>query len=434
MRRDIRDQFDVVVVGGGPAGLAAAAAAAECGLKVALADDNLELGGQIWRAQTQNQGGQAGDWRRTLDLLGVQLLPQTRVFDQLPGKILCAEQGEDLLQLAYEKLILATGARERFLPFPGWTLANVMGAGGLQALVKSGLSVKNKRVVVAGTGPLLVAVAAFLRQNGAQVVVICEQASGVALARFGYGLLRYWQKLGQVGSLARQIIGVRFLTECFVLSAHGREVLEEVVIGVKGRTETIACDYLAVGFHLVPNTELACLLGCQLENGYVAVDEYQQTSKPAVFCAGEPTGIGGLERALLEGKIAGYAVGGRKALAKTFFPARMKLARFTAAIDRAFALRPELRKLTLSDTIVCRCEDVSYQQLEQYDSWRAAKLETRCGMGACQGRICGPITEFLLGWSVDWPRPPIWPVTVEHLGRASEDSQSEHKPSTAGHT
>lgn len=426
MTQDVRGEFDLVIVGGGPAGLAAAATAAECGLRVALADDNVDVGGQVWRAQTKGQVPEAVAWIRRLERAGVQLLRGTRVFDQVGGNTLRAEKHDDLCDLAYGKLVLATGARERFLPFPGWTLPNVMGAGGLQALVKSGLSITEKRVVVAGTGPLLAAVAAFLRQHGAKPVVICEQASRAALTRISVGLLRYPKKFAQALSLGKQVIGVRFVTESTVLSAHGSDVLEEVVISVAGKTETIACDYLATGFHLIPNTELAALLGCQLSNGYVAVDEYQQTSKAGIFCAGEPTGIGGLELALVEGQIAGFAAAGREALAKNFFSARAKLRSFARAMDRAFALGPELRKLTLPDTIVCRCEDVTYQQLEQHGSWRSAKLETRCGMGPCQGRICGPVTEFLLNWSLDSPRPPVWPVSVEHLARNGEDSQPEY--------
>jgi len=426
MTRNHSGEFDLVVVGGGPAGLAAASTAAECGLRVALADDNRDFGGQVWRAHTGSRLPEAAAWVGRMERAGVELLRGTRVFDQLPGNILRAEHEQDLWELSYRRLVLSTGARERFLPFPGWTLPNVMGAGGLQALVKSGLPIKEKRVLIAGTGPLLVAVAAFLHQHGARVLAICEQAARTTLARFSIGLLCYPTKLAQALSLWKEIIGVRFLTESAVRSAHGSEVLEQAVIAVAGKTETIACDYLAVSFHLVANTELSALLGCQLENGYVAVDQYQQTSKAGIFCAGEPTGIGGLELALIEGQIAGFAAAGREAQAKKLFPRRAKLSRFARALDRAFALREELRNHTLPDTIVCRCEDVTFGQLEKLGSWRAAKLQTRCGMGPCQGRICGPATEFLLNWSLDSPRPPLWPVRVEHLGPYVERSKPEY--------
>ena len=150
---------------------------------------------------------------------------------------------------------------------------------------------------------------------------------------------------------------------------------------------------------LVPNTELAELLGCRIRDGLVQVDDLQQTSVPEVFCAGEPTGVGGLELALVEGQIAGLAAGGHPESAKSLFGARKKLRGFTCALDRAFAPRRELRNLSSPETIVCRCEDVTYSRLAQHRSWRDAKLQTRCGMGPCQGRVCGPATHFLFGWS-----------------------------------
>ena len=152
----------MLVVGAGPAGMAAAARAAECGATVGIVDDNADFGGQIWRGG-ENQD--AARWTASLRDERVTKLFQTRVFDQPEKGMLLAESADDLCELRYQNLILATGARERFLPFPGWTLPNVMGAGGLQAMVKSSLPIRGKRVVVAGTGPLLLAVAAYLRKQ-----------------------------------------------------------------------------------------------------------------------------------------------------------------------------------------------------------------------------------------------------------------------------
>jgi NADPH-dependent 2,4-dienoyl-CoA reductase/sulfur reductase-like enzyme len=147
----------------------------------------------------------------------------------------------------------------------------------------------------------------------------------------------------------------------------------------------------------------------------VQVDEYQQTSVPGVYCAGESTGIGGLELSLVEGEIAGYAAGGRPEAARSRFGARARHARFAAALDRAFALRPELKNLPQDDTLVCRCEDVSFGRVRSCSNWRDAKLQTRCGMGPCQGRVCGGALEFLLGWKLESVRPPLFPARIESL-------------------
>ena len=158
-----------------------------------------------------------------------------------------------------------------------------MGAGGLQAMVKAGLPIRGKRVVVAGTGPLLLAVAAYLRSHAAEIPIICEQASWSKLARFGLTLLTDRQKLAQARQLKRDLAGVPFAANAWPTAVHGQTTVESVTITRNGKSEDIACDYLACGFHLVPNTELAELLGCQVRGGFVHVDDLQQTTCPMYF-------------------------------------------------------------------------------------------------------------------------------------------------------
>jgi D-hydroxyproline dehydrogenase subunit alpha len=411
----LKKQFDVLIVGGGPAGIAAAVCAAECGKRVGVVDDNPQLGGQIWRNGSVDASSPAAEWVEKLRVARVEVLNETHVFHVLNPGVLLAEHADKLYELGYDKLVLATGARERFLPFPGWTLPNVMGAGGLQGMVKSGLPITGKRVLIAGTGPLLLAVAAYLRKHGAEVPLICEQASWSSLLRFGSWLLRQPSKLRQALSLRRDIAGVPLACNSWPVAAQGEKDLEAVVISKNHQRETIACDYLAYSFHLVPNTELASLLGCRLHDGYVQVDHLQRTTVPGVFCAGEPTGIGGVETSLLEGKIAGYAASGHEEKFRTLLQVRNKHRQFASALDRTFELRPELRSLAKSDTIVCRCEDVTYGRLKGEVSWRTAKLHARCGMGPCQGRVCGPATEFLFHWRPESVRPPVFPVRFASL-------------------
>lgn len=421
-------RFDVLVVGGGPAGMAAAVRAAECGVRVGIVDDNAALGGQIWRGGTQERHSPLFTlWSELLGKVQVIQLNGRKVFDRPRAGMLLAEGSDGVCELQYENLIIATGARERFLPFPGWTLPNVMGAGGLQAMVKNGLPIRGKRVVVAGTGPLLLAVAAYLRDHGAEVPLICEQVSWSKLAQFSFSLVSQPEKIFQALKLKTGLSSIRFVVNSWTTAAHGREAVESVTICRNGKSETIACDYLACGFHLVPNNELAVLLGCRLHNGFVQVDEMQETSVPHVFCAGEPTGIGGVELSIVEGEIAGFSAAGRRSEAPKLFGKKHRAQQFARALDRAFRLRPELSGLPSPETLVCRCEDVSYDRLRRHGSWRAAKLQTRCGMGPCQGRICGPACEAFFRWQVDSVRPPIFPARIESLSAA----RSHEEPETA---
>lgn len=400
------NNYDIVVVGAGPAGLAAAKRAAESGASVALLDDNPKPGGQIWRSDP-------AQWKPLLGKL--ELLCGVRVFAIPESGRLALEKFDGDFEIGYRKLILATGARERFLPFPGWTLPNVMGAGGLQALVKSGLPIAGKKVIIAGSGPLLLAVAKYMRSHGAQISLVAEQATDAALFRFTLGLIGYPGKLLQTMQFSSSLLGIRHRTSCWPIAAEGSGKLESVTLYRAGKTWKEPCDYLACGFGLVPNIELPLMLGCRLSATGVFVDENQQTSVPNVYCAGEVTGIGGLDLSLVEGEIAGYSAAGKPELAAALFGARDRHRRFADSLEKAFALRDELKNLPKDDTLVCRCEDVAYGRVRQCSGWRDAKLHTRCGMGPCQGRVCGGAVEFLLGWKSESVRPPVFPARIGSL-------------------
>jgi NADPH-dependent 2,4-dienoyl-CoA reductase/sulfur reductase-like enzyme len=411
-------KYDVVVAGAGPAGLAAACRAAQSGARTAMVDDNPRPGGQIWRASQGTPPASAARWIRLAETHKVEVLAGAHIFGApgAPGeRRLALETLDSDLEIEYGSLVLATGARERFLPFPGWTLPNVMGAGGLQALVKSGMPIQGKTVIVAGSGPLLLAVAHYMRTHGARVRLIAEQTSSAALNRFAMGLIAKPGKLFQAGQLRASLLGVPYRTSTWPIRAEGHDKLECVTLSTRGRLFTEPCDYLACGFGLVPNVELAILMGCRPGNTGVAVDDRQQTTVPGVYAAGEITGIGGLDLSLVEGEIAGYAAAGKPELARRLHGKRQAERRFAAALDRAFTLRPELKQLPQDDTFVCRCEDVTYGRVRQFRGWREAKLQTRCGMGPCQGRICGGAVEFLLGWKAESVRPPVLPVRIGSL-------------------
>ena len=413
------ERFDILVVGAGPAGIAAAVTAVASRKKVGLVDDNPVAGGQIWRAGAA-QPVAALAWFERLAASSVARLQGWRVFDSPSQGVLRAEGNDGCRDLVYNQLVMATGARERFLPFPGWTLPNVMGAGGLDAMVRGGLPIAGKRVVVAGTGPLLLAVAAHLAKKGAKIVAICEQAPLHRFVPFCASLLGEPAKTKQGIEYALSTFGSKIHTGCWPVAANGDEMLQSVTLRRREKQWEVPCDYLACGFHLVPNLELPALMKCRIDNGFVAVDDLRQTSIAGIFCAGEPTGIGGVEMALLEGEIAGLAAAGKVVEAKRMALRRKRGLGFVRALSTVTELDPRLKQLATDKTLVCRCEDVSYGRLREHACWREAKLQTRCGMGPCQGRVCGPATEFLFGWKMDstWStiRPPLYPVLVSSLG------------------
>lgn len=440
-------RFEIVVVGGGPAGLAAAVSAAGPspdrpggpGPRVALVDDNPAAGGQIWRQGTNRPPRQARRWLRRARELGVAFLSPATVVDirrSGPGQSLrlWLDTAEGARQVVARTVVLATGATERFLPFPGWTLPGVTGAGGLQALIKGGLALQDRRIVVAGSGPLLLAVAELARARGARVVGVYEQASATAVLRFARGLWNQPGKALRGLALGARLLGVPVRHGAWPLRAEGQNRLERVVLGSARGEERVECDWLACGFGLVPSVGLARYLGCAVARGRdgsprVLVDPEQRTTVPGVFVAGESTGIGGVELALIEGRIAGHAAAGRTAEARRLFDARQRGRRFARQLEAAYGLRPQLRRLPDADTVVCRCEDVTWSRIRHVPDRRGAKLETRCGMGPCQGRVCGAAQDFLFEprpdfASLDRVRPPFYPVTLEtlaQLGAAEED-------------
>ena len=415
--------FEIAVIGAGPAGLAAACVAGESGRRVVLLDETPWLGGQIWRGQAARPSiAAARSWLERFNRSGATRRSGAAVIAFPAPGVLLAETGSEPVQVKWQRLILATGARELFLPFPGWTLPGIMGPGGLQTLIKNGWPVSGLRVVVAGSGPLLLVVADTLKRQGARVRLIAEQASGKQINRFGLALAAYPAKLWQAANLRMRLLGVPYQRGAWPLRAEGEEKIRSVTLTDGSRTWSEPCDLLACGFGLVPNVELALALGCKLNDGSVAVDERQATTVPSIYCAGEPTGIAGADCALVEGQIAGYVAAGEDAKAEALFGRRAAWRKFRGLLAESFALRPELKTLAAEDTLLCRCEDVTWGQAKRHGSWREAKLQSRCGMGACQGRICGAASKVLLGWGLESVRPPVLPARVESLISGSNAS------------
>jgi thioredoxin reductase len=418
--RTERIACDVAVVGAGPAGIASACRAAETGARTVVLDEGLATGGQIHRRLPgQEPAAGARAWTERLARSGAAVRPGASVFDALrsgSGFRLVAETDGGTLDVDAKAVVVATGARELFLPFPGWTLPGVMGAGGAQALWKSGASLSGRVAVVAGSGPLLLPVAASLAKAGVDLRMVAEQAGTGALLRFASGLLRLPRKLVEAARYRAAFRGAPYRPGTWIAEALGTDRLEAVVLTDGTRRFEVACDLAAVGYGLVPNTELARLLGCRMRGGAVATGASQETSVPGVFGAGEPCGVAGLDVAFAEGQVAGLAAARgfdpAGAEGRALAAARASGRRFAAALARAFVLRGELSALPRPDTIICRCEDARLRDVAGCADAREAKLTARAGMGPCQGRVCGPALGFLFGWDSDTVRPPVKPAAL----------------------
>ncbi|MEU2117078.1 FAD-dependent oxidoreductase [Streptomyces sp. NPDC016459] len=468
------EPFDLAVVGAGPAGLAATVEAARLGLRVALLDAGDRPGGQYHRHPAPALGALHPDalhhgWRafarRTATLDGfvrsgrITYRPGCHVWTVVPGgpvwRLHAVGTADDTaVTVRARAVLLATGSYERQLPFPGWTLPGIVAAGGAQAMLKSGLVLPGRRVVVAGSGPLLLAVAGSLATAGARVPVVVEAGTYLGYAYFAPHVLRNPAKLAEGaaygGTLLRR--GVRVLTRHAVVEAHGTDRVEAVTVArldadwrpVPGTGRRIPCDAVAVGHGLVPQLELATALGCATRTSAdgtsaLVLDTDQSTSVPGIWAAGEPGGIGGARLAVLEGELAAESVA-RSLLGAR--PPRVRNARGPAAARRH---RDRLRGFAEAmgavhrpgagwtdwlreDTEVCRCEEVPVARVvEAVDTLgardaRTVKLFTRAGMGWCQGRTCGSAVAALAGTPEAAPdrRPLSCPVPLRHLAELPE--------------
>ncbi len=461
--------WPLVVVGGGPAGIAAAVEAGRAGLRCLLVDEAPALGGQIYRHlphefSVRNPRALGRDHLRGNRLRAelaqvtdrVEVRSGTNVLDIVDGrKILCGSQDSGTTWLAAERLVLATGAYDRPLPFPGWTLPGVLTAGGTQTLLKTMRVRPGDRALVAGTGPLLLVVAGQLHHAGVRVLAVLEAGRSAFTAGT---LMRAWRQPGLLIDGARYRLDlararIPMLYNHTVFQAHGSRTLEGVTYGPIATADwrptgegqrRVDVDLLVTGFGFVPSVELCTLAGCQTEyvhplGGWVPVrDETMQTTVPGVFAVGDGSGVAGVLVAVEEGRIAGITAAEQ---AGTISPdeARRRrqrserrlhtLAGVREALDEISSIRPGLYEIATDKTVVCRCEEVTRAEVraaveEGARNLQTVKLLTRLGMGACQGRNCAPSTSAMLCATTGCtppdagrinPRPPIKPVTLGAL-------------------
>lgn len=486
---------DVAVVGGGPAGVAAAVVAARSGARVVLLDAGRRLGGQYYRRPAGQLVNGGHRWP-PFDRLEAQLpglaatgrlraLPATTVWAaEGPGPFRLHTRGEDrdptdgVGEVRCRSVVVATGAHDRLLPFPGWELPGVITAGAAQALVKGSGVAPGRRVVVAGTGPFLLAVAATLLRAGAEVVAVVEAGHPHLLATRPADLLPAWPKVAELAGFLRLLARhrVRYLAGHRVLRADGPDEVRSVTVArfardgrpVPGSERRLSCDVLAVGFGFTAQADLLLQLGCPVARAAdgglaVRVDRLQRTGMSGVLAAGETTGVGGADLALLEGSVAGAAAAGGLGFVPAVSARQLRrwqarsggLRRFAAALHRTFAVPPGWLEGLDDDTLVCRCEEVTaggirsaVRDLGAGDP-RTVKLLSRAGMGWCQGRVCGFAVDLICPPAPDEAaaaqrlaagaaRPLVAPVTLGALaaldpGRADPvDPTAPVDPSATG--
>ncbi|MEI6844240.1 MAG: NAD(P)/FAD-dependent oxidoreductase [Actinomycetes bacterium] len=413
----------ITVVGAGPAGLAAALSAANAGESVELIESGARLGGQYWRnlpnsivvdQQALNHDFQSGKVLREKVQAhpNITVLLNTQVWRASHKEgisTLHTISGGTTREIRTNKLILATGAYDRTLPFPGWDIPGVMTPGGVQALLKGNNVKAGKKIVIAGTGPFLLPVATGLAKYGVDVVGLFEAnrlrrwiwqlpalLSNISVIKEGASYLHALRKFKVRVQRGYAVVEAHSGSDGNLSAVTVARVKSDFSV-IEGSQRKVACDVAAIGWGFTADLSLAGNLGLMqqvslLDGGtYVVVDEHQGTSQVGIFAAGEITGIGGSKLSLAEGEIAGSAAAG----SETNTSKKRKLAKFASALLRTYPVGPNWQSWLKPETTICRCEEVTLEIIEKSvldlgatDS-RTVKLFTRCGMGMCQGRICG---------------------------------------------
>ena len=451
VKRVVGKQAQVLVVGTGPAGLAAAQAAAFCGARVTLLDERATAGGQYFKQHARGelvdtQMREGREFIAKVAASGIELISDATVWGAFGRHELAVAVGDRQYLYKPERLVLATGAYERGLPMPGWTLPGYMTTGAAQAFLRSYGVAPGKRVLVAGNGPLNFQLAAELLAAGIEIAAVVEAARpsshSRSLLRAAYaapGLLS--KGLGYVRRLRRARVPIHYGS---VLSAaHGSSRVEScsvTAIGTEAReTLNFEVDTVCVGYGFLPSNEIARALGCRHDvdaTGWLntRVDAEGLTTVPTVYAIGDAAAFRGAHVGRAQGFVTGCAVArslGLKVSARDHERARKQLARhlaFQRALWRAFAAASLSAELAQTDTIVCRCENVSRGTVDDAiargaSTLGAVKRRTRVGMGRCQGRYCESIVAAMLRPSAAArderfafaPRAPIKPVRIKDL-------------------
>ncbi|HEV7328224.1 MAG TPA: NAD(P)/FAD-dependent oxidoreductase [Bosea sp. (in: a-proteobacteria)] len=459
------EHTDLLIVGAGPAGMAAAVTARRHGLSVRVVDDQPAPGGQIWRGieavAATPRARRLGDSylsgaERAAAFRACRALyePESQLWQIEPGFRAFVTRGGKARTVTAQAIILATGAQERPMPFPGWTLPGVLTVGAAQILLKTANSVPEKSVWIAGCGPLPLLYMTQLLAAGGRIAGFLDTTPR---GRVGAALRHLPQGLGRLGdlikglswSLALRRTGVPVIRHVTELRAEGEGRLQRLRYRTEsGQEAEVPAEVLLVHEGVVPNIHAPLALGCAVswhagQHCYVPVlDAWGESSQANIFVAGDGAGIGGAEAAEPRGRLAALRVAaklgrlGEAAAETTAAPERSALSSALALrpfLDALYAPRPQLYAPP-DETLVCRCEEVTAGELraravEGRPGPNQLKAFTRAGMGPCQGRQCGysmaHIVAAAQGRSVEEVgfyriRPPLKPVTLGELASLDE--------------
>jgi thioredoxin reductase/bacterioferritin-associated ferredoxin len=458
---------ECVIVGAGSAGLAAARTAARHGVRVVLIDERRELGGQggDWVPSTARAtagGDRFGDAEEdkghrlveAVRTLGVGLRLGAVAWAVFDPRVVALATDSEAECIAADTLILATGAFDRPVPFPGWTLPGVMTAGAALRLMTADRVLPGRRVLIAGSGPLLLALAHQALRGGAEVAAVCEASPMRGAWRQAHRLVPHLDYVQQAHHYRRVIrdAGVPVLAGHVLRRALGESAVTGAVVSpcdgdwrpIGGAERHLDVDAVIAGYGFVSSTELARLAGCEHRyapevGDYVLVKTREMESTvPGLFIAGGGAGAAGSVVALEEGHVAGLAVAHRlgridaRAYSREASRARgrlLHLAGLREVIDVMHRFGPGVYALAEDATLLCRCEEISTGEARAAIRDGAThvneiKARTRIGMGRCQGRLCGPaLAHAIAGASAIGvveagaftPRPPVKPVSLGAL-------------------
>ena len=449
---DLASSYELVVIGGGPAGLAAAALAARAGVSTVLFDENPGVGGQIYRAITttpvKDRAILGEDYWDGATLAneakasGALIVNGATVWSLDPQRLVGVSIGGKARMIEAGRVIIATGSQERPFPIPGWTLPGVMTAGSAQTALKAQGLVASGRTVLAGSGPLLWLLAAQTLRAGGKIDAILDTTPrrNWLQAMFHLPDFALSPYFGKGLALLKEVRAKVAIHRADTIEAVGTDRVREVVFSGSGGTKRLPVDLLLLHQGVVPNVNLANAAGVAHEWNdrqlcFVPVlDADFGSSVPGIAVAGDGAGIAGGTAAAERGRIAAIAAV-RALKPDSVVPdtqaIRQSLQR--EEMGRSFLdwlNRPsESFRQPVGDTIACRCEEVTAKQVRDTakmgcEGPNQMKAFLRCGMGPCQGRLCGlTVTELIAAERKTTPdevgyyrlRPPVKPITLAEL-------------------